>query len=274
MADEPKVRGASRPRAQDSLSSQTDVPVEMPRHRDVMPIDHGKLIAVAKRLARVVGALYLLIVVLGGVAHLGVRAGIRVSGDAAAAAQNIGANPTLFRVSLVADIAMATIFVFVGITLYLLFRHIDRHAPGALVVFVAVGAGMILVNLLFHHTALLVATDPSHHALDAQNSDGLVSLLRDMHDHGYKIAGVFLGLCLLPLGHLAYQSSRFPRVLGILLVASWVVSTLVGFGRPDLPAVIHKIIAPPPVADFWMVLYLVTKGVRVPRPHQLAPAAV
>ena len=249
-----------------------------------MPIDHGKLIAVAKRLARVVGALYLLVVVLVGVAQLGVGVGIRVSGDAAATAQNIAANPTLFRVSLLADIAMATIFVFVGVTLYLLFRHIDRHAPGARVVFVAVGAGMILVNLLFHHAALL-ATDPSDHALGAQSFDGLASLLLDMYDHGYAIAGVFLGLCLLPLGYLAYQSSLFPRVLGILLVVSWVVSMLVGFGWPDLPTVVHKIIAPPPVADFWMVLYLVAKGgtpgppwrwrwrwrrVRVPRSDQLA----
>lgn len=228
----------------------------------------------AKRLARAAGALYLLMTVLGGIAQLGVRAGIRVPGVATATAQNITANPTLFRVSLLADIAMATIFVLVGVTLYLLFRHIDRHAAGALVVFVAVGAGMILVNLLFHRVALLVATDSSYHALGAQSSDGLVSLLLDMHDHGYTIAGLAFGLCLFPLGYLAYHSSRFPRVLGILLVVSWVVSTLVGFGWPDLPAVVHKIIAPPPVADLWMVLYLVTKGVRVPRPDQLAPAAV
>ncbi len=228
----------------------------------------------ATRLARVAGALYLVMAVVGGIAQLGVRAGIRAPGVAAATAQNIAANPTPFRVSLVADIAMATIFVFVGVTLYLLFRHIDRHAVGALVVFVAVGAGMILVNLLFHHAALLVATDPSYNAVGAQSSDGLVSLLLDMHDHGYTIAAVFFGLCLLPLGYLAYQSSLFPRVLSILLVVSWTVSTLVGFGWPDLPAVVHKIIAAPPVADFWMILYLVTKGVRVPRPGQLAPAAV
>jgi len=45
---------------------------------------------------------------------------------------------------------------------------------------------------------------------------------------------------------------------------------LVGSLWPDLPVVVHKIIAPPPVADLWMVLYLVTKGVRVPRLNQLA----
>lgn len=231
----------------------------------------------SKRLARVAGGLYLLMAVLGGIAQLGVRADIRVPGDAAATAQNIAANPTLFRFSLVADIAMATIFVFVGVTLYLLLRHVDRHAAGALVVFVAVGAGMILVNLLFHHAALLVATDPAYHALGAQSSDGLVLLLLDLHDHGYTIAGVFFGLWLLPLGYLTYQSGLFPRALSILLVVAgggWIADTLVGFLFPDLPALVHTIIEAPRVAELWMIAYLVIKGVRAPRPDRLAPAAV
>jgi len=231
----------------------------------------------SKRLARIAGALYLLMAVLGGLAHLGVRADIRVPGDAAATAANIAANPTLFRFSLVADIAMATIFVFVGVTLYLLLRHVDRHAAGALVVFVAVGAGMILVNLVFHHAALLVATDPAAYALDAHSSDGLALLLVDMHHHGYTIAGVFFGLWLLPLGYLAYRSGLFPRVLSILLVvagAAWIAGTLVEFLWPDLPGVVHTIITAPTIAELWMVAYLVIKGVRAPRPDQLAPAAV
>lgn len=230
----------------------------------------------SKRLARIAGGLYLLMAVLGGLAHLGVRADIRVPGDAAATAANIAANPTLFRFSLVADIAMATLFVFVGVTLYLLLRHVDRHAAGALMVFVAVGAGMILVNLVFHHAALLVATDPAAYALDAHSSDGLALLLVDMHHHGYTIAGVFFGLWLLPLGYLAYRSSLIPRALSILLVvagAAWIVGTLVEFGCPDLPEVVHTIITAPTIAELWLIAYLVIKGVRAPTPDQLAPAA-
>jgi hypothetical protein len=39
-----------------------------------------RLVAAGKRVARVAGGLYLLIVVLGGIAHLAVRAGLRVPG--------------------------------------------------------------------------------------------------------------------------------------------------------------------------------------------------
>lgn len=221
------------------------MPARCPRHGEFMPIDRRRLITASKRIARAAGALYLLVVVLAGIAQLGVRAGIQVPGGAAATVQNIAANPTLIRVSLATDIAMATIFVLVGVTLYLLFRHIDRPAQEALVVFAVVGAGLVLINLLFHHAALLVAPDPSHNALDAPNSNGLISLLLEMHDHGYTITGLAFGLCLLPLGYLAYKSSLFPRVVGTVLVVSLIVTALVGFLWPDLPTVAHRVIAPP-----------------------------
>lgn len=99
-------------------------------------------------------------------------------------------------------------------------------------------------------------------------------LLLGMHDHGYTITGAFFGLWLLALGHLAYQSSLFPRVLSTLLIVSLILGWLVGFGWPGLPTVVHTILAPAVVADLWLVAYLVTKGVPAPMPDRRAPAAV
>jgi hypothetical protein len=238
-----------------------------------MPIDNGGIMTKPTRLARIAGGLYLTMCVLGAGAHLGVRAGVREPGDAAATAANIIADPTLFRFALVADIAMATVFVLLGVALHRLLRHVDRHAAGALVVFVAVGAGMILANLVFHHGALLVATDP---AFSQPGGDGLVLLLLELHHDGYSLAGVFFGLWLLPLGYLALKSGLFPKLLGILLVVAggaWIAGTLAAFAFPDLPTAVHTIIEAPKVAEFWMVAYLATKGVRTPADHP-APAAV
>ena len=274
MADQPKGRDATRSPGQDKSSLQADVPVDMRRHRDTMPIDHRSLVTAGKRLARVAGGLYLLIVALRGITLVGVRAGIRVPGYAADTAQNIPAGPTLAPVSLAVDLAIATIFAFVGVTVYLLLRRIDRRAGGMLVVFVAVAAGMILINLAFHHAALLVATGSGSTAVGSHRSDGLVVLLLDMHDHGCTLTGALFGMWLLALGHLAYQSSLFPRVLSTLLIVSLIVGWLVGVGWPGLPTVVHTTLAPPPVADLWLVAYLVTKGAPVPRPDRLAPAVV
>lgn len=215
-------------------------------------------------LARTAGIVYLLMAILGGYAQLGVRASIHVPGDAATSAQNLTADPTAFRLALVADIAMATAFVAVGVLLFWLLRHVDRHAAGALVVFVAVGAGMILTNLLLHQAALLVATDAAYGTL---RSNELVLLLLDLHGAGYTIAGVFFGLWLLPLSYLAYRSGLFPRSLSILLAVaggSWIVDTLTAFIFPDLPAVVHTILMAPTIAEFWLIAYLLIRGVRTP----------
>lgn len=123
----------------------------------------------------------------------------------------------------------------------------------------AVAAALISINVLFHQAALLVAPGPGSAAVGSHSSGGLVVLLLDLHDHGYTLTGALFGMWLLALGYLAYQSSVLPRVLSTLLIVSLIVSWLVGLGWPGLPAVVHTILAPPPVADLWLVAYLVTK---------------
>lgn len=212
------------------------------------------------RLARSAGVFYLLMF-LGAWSHLGVRANVHVPGNAAATAQNLAADPTLFRFALVADVAMATAWVFVGIALYLLFRQVDRHAT-AILIFVAVGAGMILTNLVLHQAALLVATDPT---FDAIASDELVLFLLDLHAHGYALAGIFFGLWLLPVGYLGYRSGLLPKVLSVLVVlagGAWIIETLVSFSFPDLHGVVQAILTAPRFAEFGLLAYLLIRGVR------------
>lgn len=226
-----------------------------------------------RTLARTAGIAYLLLCILGGWAELSVRAGIHVPDDAATTVQNLTADATMFRLALVADIAMATAFVVVGVLLFRLLRHVNRPAAGAMVAFVTVGAGMMLTNLLLHQAALMVATDPTYATL---RSDELVLLLLDLHQSGYTLAGIFFGLWLLPLGYLAYRSGLFPRSLGALLAVaggSHIIRTLVVFGFPDLPAVVPTILTAATLAEFWLVAYLLIKGVRTPAADQLRPLA-
>jgi hypothetical protein len=181
------------------------------------------------------------------------------------------ADPALFRLALVADIAMATAWVSVGIALYLLFRRVDRHAM-AVLVFVAVGAGLILTNLVIHQAALLVATDPTYATIA---SDELVLLLLDLHAHGYALAGIFFGLWLLPVGYIGHRSGLLPKVLSVLVViagGAWIIETLVAFAFPDLPGVVHTILEAPRFVEVGLMAYLVTKGVRTSHRGQLTPA--
>jgi Domain of unknown function (DUF4386) len=236
-------------------------------------VDHS--LNSAKRTARIAGVLYLLVAVCGGFAHLFARATVYVPGDAAATADNIVEHSALFRFGFVADLAMATSFVFLGMTLYELYKHVNKEVAAALMIFVAIGTGMILVNLLFHFGALLVATDASYAAaLGNGGSDALVLLLVDMHQYGYLIAGILFGLWLLPLGYLAYSSGLFPRVLGVALMIAcfcYLIDTLAGFLLPDLGSAFSTVvITPAAIAELWMVGYLLLLGVRTPKPAALA----
>jgi hypothetical protein len=229
-----------------------------------------------KRIARLAGVLYLLVGVFGLFAQDYARGTIYVPGDAAATAHNIVAHSTLFRVGFVADLAMATSFLLLGMAFYQLFKHVNKEVSAALVVFVAIGAGMTLVNLIFQFGALLVATDPSYAAaLGAGGSDSLVLLLLDMHRYGYATAGILFGLWLLPLGYLAYRSGMFPRVLGVVLMVAcfgYLIDTLTVFLVPGLGATFSSIVtAPAGVAEFWMVGYLLIVGVRTPKTASRAP---
>ncbi len=268
MTPQPKVRGAGRPRAQGSTSPQRDAAVTRPRHRDVMLIGRGTLVTAAKRFARAAGAVYLLVVVVAAIVQVSVHAGINVPGTANVSAQDSGAGSTLPAVTRDADVSMAVSFLLVGVTLYLLLRHVDRRATGAPVVYLGVGVGLLVVNLLFHHAALLAPSASSTSGLGAQSVNGLVSMLLDLNDRWYALASAVLGLCLLPLGSLAYRSSRLPRVIGALLVVGLGVSTLTAYALPGLPALVQQALAPPPIADFWLVLYLVARAGRLPELDQ------
>lgn len=221
-----------------------------------------------KRLARIAGSIYLIVAVLGGFAHLYARATVYVPGDAAATADNIVANSTLFRVGFMADVVQATCFLFVGMALYLLLKHVNKNVARAMVVFVALSVALICLNMVHQFAALLMATDPSYaSALGPDGSNALVLLLVDMHHYGYLIAQTFFGLWLLPLGYLAYKSGMFPRALGVLLMIGsfgYLIDMLALFLVPDIGGAISAyLVVPAAVAEFWMVFYLLIKGVKV-----------
>lgn len=60
------------------------------------------------------------------------------------------------------------------------------------------------------------------------------------------------------------SGDRSPDIIDVLVV-SLAVSTLLAKASPSTPALLQQALAPPPLADLWLVLYLVAKAGRVPR---------
>jgi hypothetical protein len=231
-----------------------------------------------KRLARTAGVLYLLVAIFASLAFT-VYTKLYVAGDAATTAGNVVANSGLVRMAVVADLVMATVWVLLALTLYRLLKHVHPSAAGAMVTFVAIGAGIVCLNAVFEFEGMRVATDRSYAAvLGAGGANALVLLLLDTQHYGFSIVSVFYGLWLVPLGYLAYKSGLFPKALGVALFAVCVcyhANLLAAFLAPDLSTVIHGYLSIPIwVVELWMVLYLFLIGVRTVKPNMRTPVAV
>ena len=229
-----------------------------------------------KRLARVAGLLYLINALMAGFAYGFVATRMYAAGDAAATAGNVLANPGLVRLGVVADLFQATEWIFLGMALYLLLQHVNPNAGRAMMVLVATGAAIVCLNDVFEFVAARVVTDGSClAAFGAAGSNAIVLLLLDLQHYGFLIAQIFFGLWLMPLGYLAYRSGMFPKALGVTLIVAgvcYLADMLVLFLVPDFGKQVNAfLVIPPTIAETWMALYLLVKGVRLSPRDDRAP---
>jgi uncharacterized protein DUF4386 len=237
----------------------------------------GRSPAASVRLARMAGLLYLVVAIFGGFAQA-VRVKVYEPANAAATAANIVANATLVRLSFVADLVQALVWLVLALTLYRLLAHAGRSIARAMVVFVAVSAAITLLNMVHQLGALLVATNHSYvTALGADGSHALVLLLMDLQHYGYLISQL-AWLWLFALGLLGYRSGMFPRWLAFVLMLGtvcYVIDALTRFLAPsfaDTSAAIF--VLPEVVCEVALLAYLLLKGVRTPSHTVLGPVTV
>ena len=236
-----------------------------------------------RRLARIAGVFYLFVAIFGGFAEGFVDQKLYVAGDAAATAGNVVANAGLARIGVVAHLVNGVFLVLAAMALYLLLNHVHKNAARWMVVLVVLATGITCLNAVFQFEGLRVATDSSYAAaFGIAGSNALVLLLLDIQHYGTLAAQVFFGLWLAPLGYLVYKSGMFPKALGVVLIAAtvcYLVDLLVAFLVPDLGKQIHAyVVIVPAIAEIWMVVYLLVRGVRSPREAdhavaELAPVA-
>ncbi|NTU54972.1 MAG: DUF4386 domain-containing protein, partial [Anaerolineales bacterium] len=171
-----------------------------------------------KRIARIAGVLYLIVAIFAAFPY-SVFNGLYIAGDAATTAANVVARAGVVRVAVVSDFVMVTAWVFLALTLYRLLKHVHQGAASAMVVLVAIGAGIVSLNTVFEFEGMRVATDSSYAAaLGTRGANALVLILLDTQHFGILIASIFMGLWLVPLGYLAYKSGMFPKALGVALI--------------------------------------------------------
>ena len=150
------------------------------------------------RQARLAGLLYLIIIVTGLGAELGLRAPLINLGDAEATAAAILGSPGQFRLAIGADIVMALSDAGLAILLYLIFRTMAPGLALSAMVFRLIQTVLIAASLMALLSAWLVLT----RAEGLADAPTLALVFLDLHVLGYDLGLVFFGVNSLIIGRI------------------------------------------------------------------------
>lgn len=138
-----------------------------------------------------------------------------------------------------------------------------------------------MLGYLLVRTNLLVPDDPAATmanlldrelaitplAASAADAAGQVQRLYLISENLWGVGAIFFGLWLVPMGCCALRSGWMPRPLGWVLIAGgvgYVLSAGVSFLAPDLGGLAMALTMPASIGEFWMVGYLLWRGLRRP----------
>ena len=217
-----------------------------------------------KTTARTTGLLYLGVAITGMFGFLLIRPEIYVAGDAAATFANLVENETLARLGIALELLVVLTQALVAVWFYRLFRTISSAAAGSLAAFGLVNSTAILASAAFLVTALAVAVDPA--LAPGGDAAATVQLMYELSGAFWGVGAIFFGLWLIPMGYLVLASQWMPRPLGWILVGGgvgYILSAFVVYVVPDAPGALEiALTVLATVGEFWMIGYLLIKGVR------------
>jgi len=171
-----------------------------------------------KKQARIAGLLYLLASIIGFFCLAYVPGKLIVSRDATATANHVRASETLLRFGIASELIAFTIFIFVALALYRLFKAVSERHAVAMAILLLVSIPISLLNVLNEIAALILVSGADFlSAFEKGQLDALAYLFLRLHGQGFVVAEIFWGLWLFPFGVLVIRSGFIPRFLGVLL---------------------------------------------------------
>ena len=219
-----------------------------------------------KKTARLAGVLYLLVVIFGAFAEVGVRASLIVPGDAAATAQNIMASASLFRIGFMSDLIMMTCYFFLAYTLYIVLKQANHDLSLLFVLLTLAGVAIMSLNMLNQFAALLLLSGESYLTVfSVEQLQALALLFLNLHKYGYFIAQIFFGLWLLPVGYIGFKSGYLPKLLSIMVILACfghLIQYFQIFLFPDLAVITYPGLAIATIAELSLCFWLLIKGVK------------
>jgi hypothetical protein len=208
--------------------------------------------------ARLAGFLYLLLVPLGIFGILYVPGRIIVPDNIAETVNNIIANESLFRLSIVSALFVQLVNLVVVLFLYKLLSPVNKNIARLMVLFILLAMPIAMLNELTNGAVLLLVNS-------AERPHDLIALFLDLHEYGIQIASIFWGLWLFPMGYLVFKSNYIPKIIGIALMIGcfgYFVDAFIFILFPDFGIAFAEFLF---IGEVMLPLWLLTMGVNVER---------
>lgn len=182
-----------------------------------------------RRTVRIAGLLYLLFGLSGFFGLTLVPSILFVRADPAATVQNVLGSEFLFRAGIVGNLIGQIGFLWVPLTLYGLFKSVDKHLTWLMIILFAMSIPISVVNEFNEIAVVALLHGDFRSAFDKTQLDAIVMLLLRLYGQGNSLAQIFWGLWLWPFGLLVIKSNLIPRLLGILLITSCIAYLVSSF---------------------------------------------
>ncbi len=220
-----------------------------------------------RQTARLAGALYLAMGVASGLALSYFPARFLVAGDAAATAARIAAAPMLYRLWMVSDLATEVGYVYLAITLYALFRDVDRNQARVLIAMILVQVPMWSIFTVLKLVPRVLSNGSGYlSVIDKPQLDALAMASLVLLDRSVGALSAYWGLWLVPFGLLVYRSGFIPRLLGVVVLAAagaYLLSAATYFFFPAYYATVFWAAAPfYGLGELGIIGWLLIKGAR------------
>jgi hypothetical protein len=214
-----------------------------------------------RRLARLAGVFYVIIIACALFAYLYVRGHLIVPTDMARTAANVVAHQQLYRLGFSAAVIVVVCNLPLGWIFFELFNVVNPRLALLALLFITVAATIEAVNLFNYITPLFTLTLPEYDVFDAGQRGALVRGPIRLFGYGFSVSLSFFGVFCALVGTLILRSKFLPAILGVLMLAAgatyWIDNFSLFLALPDVPYLRWVTL----VAESSMALWLLVVGV-------------
>lgn len=192
-----------------------------------------------------------------------------VPDDAAATANNIIADETLFRIGIASLAIVAILDVLVAWALYVYLEPVNRSLSLLVAWFRLIYAAILSIALFNYANVLQLLSGAEYlkgFKADKVHMDMMLSI--NAFDDGWAIGLIFFGLHIALLGFLILKSDYVPRILGFVLIAAGLAYMVDSFGSLILPNYNFAFSTYVGWGELLLMFWLLLKGRKVQSPSK------